>query len=353
MHPVHSRCSWQSMNTRVHGLNLLNYELGKCSAHKRAHSQTSMNWHPSFRRNCASNTALVSGLSTVILPRENKASQRRRELSEDLQVSRPCRADIVCPNPSTSPCGIGAVSKSSCHFVACSAFIVVLFQIILSFAIATHLWLFAPPLLLFQDVFPSQPWSPFLLFQDVFPSQPWSPFLLFQDVFSSQPWSPFLLFQDVFPSQPWSPFLLFQDVFPSQPWSPFLLFQDVFPSQPWSPFLLFQDVFPSQPWSPFLLFQDVFSSQPWSPLLFATLFSAVCHRLSLYMHVLPISFCFYLVSSSDVLSHSTPLTPRLSARAYIFHPPRAPLWSNCSNQYRSFREHLVCGLSLVSVQFFW
>ncbi|KAK2161134.1 hypothetical protein NP493_1602g00012 [Ridgeia piscesae] len=73
------------MNTRVHGLNLLNYELGKCSAHKRAHSQTSMNWHPSFRRNCASNTALVSGLSTVILPRENKASQRRRELSEDLQ----------------------------------------------------------------------------------------------------------------------------------------------------------------------------------------------------------------------------------------------------------------------------
>ena len=253
------------MNTRVHGLNLLNYELGKCSAHKRAHSQTSMNWHPSFRRNCASNTALVSGLSTVILPRENKASQRRRELSEDLQVSRPCRADIVCPNPSTSPCGIGAVSKSSCHFVACSAFIVVLFQIILSFAIATHLWLFAPPLLLFQDVFPSQPWSPFLLFQDVFPSQPWSPFLLFQDVF------------------------------PSQPWSPFLLFQDVFPSQPWSPFLLFQDVFPSQPWSPFLLFQDVFSSQPWSPLLFATLFSAVCHRL-FFVHACPAYLILFLFS---------------------------------------------------------
>ncbi|KAI0228305.1 hypothetical protein LSAT2_021233 [Lamellibrachia satsuma] len=73
------------MNTKLQGMDLLNYDLGKCYAHKRAHSQSSMNCYTPFRRNSVSNTTLLSGLSTVILPRENKASQRRRELSETLQ----------------------------------------------------------------------------------------------------------------------------------------------------------------------------------------------------------------------------------------------------------------------------
>ena len=80
-------------NTRSHERLRLDYDLGKCFAKKRVQSHSSMNSYTSLRRNSVSSTELVpgGGLSTVMFPRENKASQRRRELSEDLLV--------VCFNP--------------------------------------------------------------------------------------------------------------------------------------------------------------------------------------------------------------------------------------------------------------
>ena len=78
-------------NTRSHERLRLDYDLGKCFAKKRVQSHSSMNSYSSALRrgNSVSSTELVpdGGLSTVMLPRENKASQRRRELSEDLLVA--------------------------------------------------------------------------------------------------------------------------------------------------------------------------------------------------------------------------------------------------------------------------